>query len=315
MPLTCLRRGPATPYAVLEYSARGLGHIAFLTGIARPDVSVVLNVGSAHLGEFGSPEAVAVAKGELVENVAPGGRVVLGPGLLTVAMTPRAPAGTTVQVVPAPEDLAVDPGGRASFTVDGERVHLRLVGEHQAGNAMAALVAASDAYGGPVPHATALERLQTAEPASRWRMAVTERADGVTVVNDAYNANPESMRAALKTLAVMSDGKARRTVAVLGVMNELGEDSRELHMDLGRFVVRLDIGQLVVVGPEAGGIHAGAVLEGSWGSESLHVSDVDEALALLRAELRPGDVVLVKASRSAGLERVADGLTQGLTQA
>ncbi len=310
MPLTCLRREASTPYAVLEYSARGLGHIAFLTGIVRPDVSIVLNVGSAHLGEFGSSEAIAVAKGELVEALAPGGRAVLGPGPLTAGMAPRAPEGATVQVVPTPVGLMIDTGGRASFEVDGERVHLRLVGEHQAANAMAVLVAASDAYGGPVRHATVLERLQTAEAGSRWRMAVTERADGVTIVNDAYNANPEAMRAALKTLAVMSDGKKRRTVAVLGVMGELGEDSRDLHMDLGRFVVRLDISQLVVVGAAAGGIHAGAVLEGSWGSESLHVPDVDAALALLRTELRPGDVVLVKGSRSAGLERVAQALVE-----
>jgi UDP-N-acetylmuramoyl-tripeptide--D-alanyl-D-alanine ligase len=152
--------------------------------------------------------------------------------------------------------------------------------------------------------------LSAAVPVSRWRMEVTERADGVTVVNDAYNANPESMRAALKTLAVMSDGKRRRTVAVLGPMAELGADAREAHMDLGRFLVRLDIGQLVVVGGAAGGIHAGAVLEGSWGSESLHVPDVEAAVALLREQLEPGDVVLVKASRSAGLERVAAALLE-----
>ncbi len=308
MPLTCLRRAPDTSYAVLEYSARGRGHIAFLSSIVRPDVSIVLNVGSAHLGEFGSSAAIAVAKGELVEALVPGGRAVLGPGPLTAQMAPRAPEGVTVQIVPTPAGLTVDTGGRASFDVGDERVHLRLVGEHQAANAMAVLVAASDAYGGPVPHATVLARLRTAEPASAWRMAVTERSDGITIVNDAYNANPEAMRAALKTLAVMSDGKKRRTVAVLGVMGELGEDTRELHMDLGRFVVRLDIGQLVVVGADAGGIHAGAVLEGSWGSESIHVPDVGAALDLLRAELRPGDVVLVKGSRSAGLERVAAGL-------
>jgi len=139
-------------------------------------------------------------------------------------------------------------------------------------------------------------------------MEVTERADGVTVVNDAYNANPESMRAALRTLAVMSRDKRRRTWAVLGPMAELGDDARAAHMDLGRFLVRLDPTGLVVVGPEAGGIYAGAVLEGSWGGESVHVADAGEALALLREQVRPGDVVLVKASRSAGLEAVAQAL-------
>jgi UDP-N-acetylmuramoyl-tripeptide--D-alanyl-D-alanine ligase len=144
-------------------------------------------------------------------------------------------------------------------------------------------------------------------------MEVVERADGVTVVNDAYNANPDSMKAALKTLAVMSRGKSRRTWAVLGPMAELGEASQDAHFDLGRFVVRLDLSRLVVVGAEAGGIHAGAVLEGSWGEESVHVDDVDAAVALLREELAPGDVVLVKASRSAGLERVAAALLDGAT--
>lgn len=314
LPLTCLRRTTATRHAVLEYSARGAGHIAFLTGIASPHVAVVLNVGSAHLGEFGSVEAIATAKAELVEGVRPGGRVVLNADDPRVAaMAHRAPTGsviTTFGTSPGADvrgdDVELDGDGRASFTWDGRRVHLGLVGEHHVANALAVAAAAAPVVGAEV----VAERLASARPVSRWRMEVTERADGVTVVNDAYNANPESMRAALKTLAVMSRGKTRRTVAVLGHMAELGDRTREAHMDLGRFVVRLDVGQLVVVGAQAGGIHAGAVLEGSWGSESIHVADVDEALVLLRAELRAGDVVLVKASRSAGLERVAAALLE-----
>jgi UDP-N-acetylmuramoyl-tripeptide--D-alanyl-D-alanine ligase len=188
-------------------------------------------------------------------------------------------------------------------------VALQVRGEHAASNALATAAAVLDPAA-TVDVARVAALLSGAVPVSRWRMEVTERADGVTVVNDAYNANPESMRAALKTLAVMGDGKRRRTVAVLGPMAELGDDAREAHMDLGRFLVRLDIGQLVVVGEAAGGIHAGAVLEGSWGSESLHVPDVDAAVALLRQQLAPGDVVLVKASRSAALERVAAALLE-----
>ncbi len=186
---------------------------------------------------------------------------------------------------------------------------MQVVGEHQVGNALAVAAAVlSSSVTADV--ARVADLLGAARPMSRWRMEVTERADGVTVINDAYNANPESMRAALRTLAVMSRGKARRTIAVLGPMAELGESARDAHMDLGRFVVRLDIGQLVVVGEAAGGIHAGAVLEGSWGSESIHVDDVEAAVALLRSELHSGDVVLVKASRSAGLERVAAALLE-----
>jgi UDP-N-acetylmuramoyl-tripeptide--D-alanyl-D-alanine ligase len=150
--------------------------------------------------------------------------------------------------------------------------------------------------------------LSAARPLSRWRMEVTERSDGLTVVNDAYNANPDSMRAALQTLAVMGRGGTRRTWAVLGHMAELGDQAEVAHADLGRLVRRLDVSRLLVVGPAASGIHAGAVLEGSRGEESVRVDDVDAALDVLRKELRPGDVVLVKASRAAGLEKLAAAL-------
>jgi UDP-N-acetylmuramoyl-tripeptide--D-alanyl-D-alanine ligase len=317
LPLTALRRTPATRYAALEYSARGVGHIAFLCGIVPPDVAVVLNVGSAHLGEFGSREGIAQAKGELVE--AARSAVVLNAddplvlGMRGRTTCPVTTFGTGADADVRAEDLDVDDGGRARFrlvTRQGSAdVALQVRGEHQASNALA--VAAAVLAGGVTSDvARVAELLSRATPRSRWRMEVTERADGVTVVNDAYNANPESMRAALKTLAVMSQGKKRRTIAVLGPMAELGDDARQAHLDLGRFAVRLDLGQLVVVGPEAGGIHAGAVLEGSWGSESIHVDDLDAALDLLRAQLAPGDVVLVKASRSAGLERVAAALLE-----
>ncbi len=320
LPLTLLRRTSETRHAVLEYSARGLGHIAFLAGLARPHVAVELNVGSAHLGEFGSREAIAQAKGELVAAVQPHGAsppvaVLNADDPLVRAMRERAPEGTRVVLAGlAPdaevraEDVRLDDTGRPSFVLhtSGGRadVRLGLLGEHSVSNALLAAAAALHVH----QLHTVAARLESARPASRWRMEVHERPDGVTVVNDAYNANPDSMRAALRTLAVMGAGKTRRTVAVLGHMAELGDSAREAHMDLGRFVVRLDIGQLVVVGEQAGGIHAGAVLEGSWGSESIHVDDVEAAVALLREQLRPGDVVLVKASRSAGLERVAEAL-------
>lgn len=321
LPLTLLRRTTATRAAVLEYSARGPGHIAFLAGLARPHVVVELNVGSAHLGEFGSREAIAQAKGELVEAALPfagePARVVLNADdPLVLAMRERAPSGAQVVTYGLgaadvrARDVALDGDGRAGFLLQAcggsARVALRLVGEHAVSNALAAAAAALPR----LPLDVVAERLATAVATSRWRMEVTERPDGVTVVNDAYNANPDSMRAALKTLAVMGRGKTRRTVAVLGHMAELGDGAREAHMDLGRLVVRLDVGQLVVVGGAAGGIHAGAVLEGSWGGESIHVDDVDAAVALLREQLRPGDVVLVKGSRSAGLERVADALLE-----
>ena len=313
LPLTALRRTEQTTCAVLEYSARGVGHIAFLRDLVAPDVAVLLNIGTAHLGEFGSREAIAQAKGELLERATLA--VLNADDRLVLGQAGRAP-GRVVTYGTGPDadvralDLELDDDGRPRFrltTATGSApVALQLRGAHSASNALAAAAVALEVMD--------LDRVATAlsaaTPVSRWRMEVVERADGVTVVNDAYNANPESMRAALRTLAVMSRGKARRTVAVLGPMAELGDDAREAHMDLGRFLVRLDISQLIVVGPAAGGIHAGAVLEGSWGSESIHVPDVDAAVALLRAELEPGDVVLVKASRSAGLERVAAALLE-----
>ena len=311
LPLTCLQRTGEQAHAVLEYSARGRGHIAFLCAIARPDVALVLNVGSAHLGEFGSVADIALAKGELVEAARE--LVVLNaddPAVLAMAARTSARVVTFGESRTADvraEDVVLDDDGRASFRLVTPRgsvdVKLGLHGGHHISNALAVAATVVSTTDLPLERLTGL--LGSARPVSRWRMEVTERPDGVTVVNDAYNANPESMRAALKTLAVMSRGKTRRTVAVLGVMAELGEATRLAHMDLGRFVVRLDITQLVVVGPEAGGIHAGAVLEGSWGSESVHVPDVAAAVELLRASLAPGDVVLVKGSRAAGLERVA----------
>ena len=317
LPLTALRRTASTRFAALEYSARGVGHIAFLCGIVAPHVSVVLNVGSAHLGEFGGRPQIALAKGELVE-AARTAVVLNADDQLVLGMRERTDRpvttfGTGADADVRAADVELDDAGRAGFRLEtahgSAEVRLQVHGEHQVSNALAT-AAAVLAGGVSTDVARVAALLSGATAQSRWRMEVVERPDGVTVVNDAYNANPESMRAALKTLAVMSRGKTRRTVAVLGHMAELGDDARDAHMDLGRFAVRLDLGQLVVVGPLAGGIHAGAVLEGSWGDESVHVDDADAALALLRAELAPGDVVLVKASRSAGLERVAAALLE-----
>jgi len=176
-------------------------------------------------------------------------------------------------------------------------------------HALNATAAAATALALGVPLADCARAL-TAARASRWRMEVHERADGVTVINDAYNANPDSMRAALKALAAVGRGRGpdTRTVAVLGEMRELGESSRDEHDALGRLAVRLDIHQLLVVGEPARPMHLGACLEGSWGEESVFVEDNAHALAWLREHVAPGDVVLLKASRAAALETVAEAL-------
>jgi UDP-N-acetylmuramoyl-tripeptide--D-alanyl-D-alanine ligase len=319
MPMTVLRADAGTRFLVLEKGARGVGHIRDLCGVARPYVGLVLNVGKAHVGEFGSQEAIAEAKGELVEELPADGTAVLNaddPLVAAMATRTRATvrtfgesAGADVRVA----DLALDASGCPEFdlvTADGTaHVHLRLLGEHQAGNAAAAAAVALS-LGMSLDDVAAA--LSAATNASRWRMEQHERADGVLVVNDAYNANPDSMRAALKALAAIARGRGpgARSVAVLGEMRELGESSREEHDAVGRLAVRLDISQLVVVGEPARPIHLGACLEGSWGEESVFVADNDEAVAWLREHLQPGDVVLVKASRAAALERVAEALLE-----
>ena len=314
-PYTVLRADESTRYLVLEKSARGIGHIRYLTEIAPPRIGVVLNVGSAHLGEFGSQQAIAQAKGELVEALPADGVAILNADdPLVSAMASRTQArvvfvGEAAHADVRAEDVTLDDLGRASFMLvaGGERheVALRLVGAHHVGNALAAAAVALECGMSSDDTAAALT---AAVPTSRWRMELTERADGVLILNDAYNANPESMRAALKALASLARPRRAaggRSYAVLGPMAELGDDGPAEHDAVGRLAVRLDISQVVAVGEDARPIQHGAALEGSWNGESRWVADVDEAIALLRRELRAPDVVLVKASRAASLERVA----------
>jgi UDP-N-acetylmuramoyl-tripeptide--D-alanyl-D-alanine ligase len=316
-PYTVLRATPQTRFLVLENSARGVGHIRHLTEIAPPRIALVLNVGSAHLGEFGSREAIAQAKGELVEALPADGVAILNADdPLVAAMADRTRArvvlvgeSPTAEVRAA--DVELDDLGRAAFTLlareESARVQLQLVGTHHVGNALAAAAAALECG---LDVAAVAAALSDATAASRWRMELTERPDGVVVINDAYNANPESMRAALKALVSVSRARGARSFAVLGPMAELGDQTVTEHDALGRLAVRLDVSRVVAVGELARPIQHGAALEGSWAGEAGWVPDVETAVALLRAELRPGDVVLVKASRAASLERVALALVQ-----
>lgn len=318
LPLTATQADAETRYLVLEMGARGKGHIAYLTGLTPPRIGLVLNVGSAHSGEFGGKAAIAEAKGELVESLPDDGVAVLNaddPLVRTMAARTRARVvwfGESPQAQVRAENVRLDATGRPSFTLitpaGSAPVTMRLYGEHHVSNALAAAAVAGELGMSVDDTATALGE---ADALSRWRMEVAERADGVTVVNDAYNANPESVRAALRTLAAMAGTgeKRRRTWAVLGEMRELGEDSLAEHDAIGRLAVRLNITKVVAVGGrEAAWLDMGAKNEGSWGEESVLVSDADAAVELLRDQVRPGDVVLVKASRAAGLERVAQAL-------
>jgi UDP-N-acetylmuramoyl-tripeptide--D-alanyl-D-alanine ligase len=334
-PWTVLRATADTDFLVLEMSARHPGNIAALAEIATPSIGVVLNVGTAHLGEFGSREAIAQTKSELPQSVPASGVVILNADDPAVAAMAEVTAARVVRVSRAentnagPSDVwagpvSLDELARPRFTLhqrdaSGVRqvpVQLGVYGDHQVGNALCAAAVALECGAGVEQVAAALAGTG---PVSRHRMQVTTRTDGVTVIDDAYNANPDSMRAGLQALAWIAHGgghgdtQPRRSWAVLGEMAELGEDAIAEHDRIGRLAVRLDVSRLVVVGSgrSMSAMHHGAVMEGSWGSAdkgAVNVSDSDAALALLRSELQPGDVVLVKASNSAGLGALADAL-------
>jgi UDP-N-acetylmuramoyl-tripeptide--D-alanyl-D-alanine ligase len=318
LPLTVLRADEDTRFLLLEMGARGVGHIKQLCELAPPKVGLVLNIGTAHVGEFGSKEITAAAKGELIEALPKDGLAVLNADDDYVArMAERSDApvlwfGEQPSARVRAGGVDIDENGCAGFTLGADGVEapvrLRFVGEHQVSNALAA-AAVCIGMGMSVPEIAAA--MDAAEPLSGGRMSVTHRADGVIVIDDAYNANPESMRAGLKALVTLARSRPEgRSWAVLGQMAELGESSIEAHDALGRLAVRLRVDRVLAVGAEARMIHAGAQHEGSGGQESATVADPDEAIAVLREELRPGDVVLVKASNSVGLRRVARALLE-----
>ncbi|MFF0340669.1 UDP-N-acetylmuramoyl-tripeptide--D-alanyl-D-alanine ligase [Kribbella sp. NPDC004875] len=316
-PLTALQATGSTKYLVAEMGARHRGDITYLTGITPPTVGLVLNVGTSHIGEFGSQDNIAVAKGEMIEAVAAGGTAVLNADDHRVAAMRSRTEQQVLTFGEAPEadvratDVKVDGEGRPAFTLHlggySGTVQLRLIGEHFVSNALAA--AAVAAAVGLTPEQIA-DGLNAATLMSAARMELTERADGVTVINDAFNANPDSTRAALKSLVAIGRSRGARTWAVLGEMLELGDTSADEHDAIGRLAVRLDVNRLVVVGAGAKPMHLGASLEGSWGNESTYVETIGEALELLRAELRAGDVVLVKSSKAAKLRSLADALVE-----
>ena len=314
LPLTALRVTGETQTLVLEYSARGIGHIRYLCGIARPDIAVVLNVGEAHLGEFGSRAAIATAKGELVEALAPSGHAVLNaddPLVARMADRTTAPVVTFGQEHPADvriTALEVDALARPRLTLDTPEglidLQLALHGRHQAMNAAAALAAA---FAAGLPLDAAASALASTSSISPHRMQLRRRDDGLVVIDDAYNANPDSVRAALQALTGITPSGSR-CWAVLGPMRELGEESTSLHRQVGVRAAELGVDELVTVGADAAEIAAGATAVPGWAGQARSVPDADAAAEILVDEARPGDVVLVKASNSERLWRLADRL-------
>jgi UDP-N-acetylmuramoyl-tripeptide--D-alanyl-D-alanine ligase len=311
-PLTMLKLTHETRYLVLELGASGIGHIARLTALAPLDIAAVLMIGLAHAGEFGGIENTVVAKTELVEGLVSDGVAILNRDDPRVAsMESRAPG--RVVWFGRTEDCDVS-ASRVDSTIAGTTfdvvafgesapVTFRVIGEHHVMNALAAIAIAHELGFSLSDSVEALEDVTLAE---RWRMQVFAGHD-VSVINDAYNASPDSMAAALKTLVHVTPPESRR-IAVLGAMAELGDYSGEEHDRIALLIVRLNIDLLVVVGDDARRLHISAINEGSWDGESLFFATPDEAYDYLVANVQPQDVILVKSSNSANLRFLGDRL-------
>jgi UDP-N-acetylmuramoyl-tripeptide--D-alanyl-D-alanine ligase len=314
-PLTMLEVDEETRYLVAEMGASGVGEITRLVRMAKPDVGVVLKVGLAHAGEFGGIEVTQRAKSEMVTDLDDGDVAVLNrddPRVAAMAGLTRARVvwfglGGGCDVT-ATEVLS-DARGTA-FTLHlpngaARPVRFNVLGEHHVMNALAA-AAAADALGIDID--TIVAGLQRVERAERWRMELMGGGErGITVINDAYNASPDSMAAALKTLAQVAT-PGRRTVAILGEMAELGEFSGAEHDAIGLLAVRLNISQVIVVGAGARRMHISTINEGSWDGESIYVDTPDDAYDVVASTAEDGDLVLVKSSKSAGLRFLGDRL-------
>jgi len=324
VPLTVFTATEQTKYLVIEMGATGLGHLTYLTDMVHPQVGVVLCVGTAHAGEFGGVQNIEKAKGELVQALDTDGIAILNADDFRVARMEDRTSGEvrffgTSEHKPEragvwASDIVVNSAGQPQLTLEfpngySQRITSGLLGRHHVSNILAA---ANAAYALDIDPEAIASSLDGRAAGSRWRMERIERADGVSIINDAYNANPESMRAALVTLAELGLGEdgapGRRTWAVLGEMLELGDERIHQHDLLGRLAVRMNIKKLVVVGSGAKPAYNSAVLEGSWGDEAYYVESVDEARELLQAELQPGDIALFKSSNGAGLRFLGDDI-------
>ena len=319
-PVTMLRVTEDTRFLVSELGASRPGRIAELAGLITPDIGAVLMVGLAHAGGFGGVEATQKAKTELVQALRPGGTAVLNADDARVAAMAAVAEERGVAVrwfgrgpsadVRA-EDVDVTASGTtATILVDGRRLplHLRVLGEHHVMNALAAITVAQLLGVDP---ADAIERIGTVEIAERWRMQPLG-SERVRVINDAYNASPDSMAAALRTVAQIT-ARGQRKVAVLGAMTELGEQAGEEHDRIGLQAVRLRYERIVVVGSAARRLYLAAISEGSWDGEAVFFETADEAYDYLMTELRDGDRVLVKSSNAAGLRFLGDRLGESFS--
>ena len=316
-PISVLRIDSTTKYLVVELGAGGVGSIAYLTEIVKPDIAVELKVGLAHVGEFGGVEVTAKIKAELLEHSGLETIAVLNGDDSAVREMAKSFAGQKVWFGTGAE--ANYRADNHSLTIGGTAFHLhwpdgavnqvtlQILGEHHVMNALAS-AAVAEQLG--MSRDTVIGALEAIPLAERWRMQLTNRHDGVTIINDAYNASPDSSRAALQTLAHLGRSTGRRTVAVIGEMAELGRFSAEEHDKLGRLAVRLNIDLLIAVGAPAKLVFMGASFEGSFDGEAKYFETIAEAKAELTHILKSGDIVLVKSSKSANLRHLGDELLE-----
>jgi len=309
VPLTLLRCDTSTKFCIVEMGARHGGDISSLTKIALPDVGAVLKVGNAHIGEFGSREKIALAKGELVAGLKSGAIAVLG---TYDEFTPKMPISDGVRKMTFGVDHNCDVraadiefrGGFAHFDLvtpeAREGVELRVLGLHQIPNALAA---AAIAFSLGISTTRIAAALSMHESASKWRMEIHE-GNETTLINDSYNANPESMEAALRTLVLLSQERGGRSWAFLGTMHELGPSAAQMHEEIGKLAVELGIDHLVAIGNQdyLRGLKDSSTVTHYFGS----VKDAESMIS----EFEPGDVILVKASRAEHLEHLAESITQ-----
>ena len=310
VPLLILRCSENTKFCIVEMGARHLGDISYLAEIAKPHVGVVLTVGTAHLGEFGSREIIAKAKSELITSLTAGGTAILGtydeftPNMVVPSGVKRILFGEKSKCEIRAADVEVREG-RAHFdlvTPDGRAaVGLQLLGMHQISNALAAAAAATALK---IPIETISAALSTAEVSSKWRMEISQVGE-ITLINDSYNANPESVAAALRTLALISQESGGVSWAILGKMQELGESSAAEHAAIGRLVCEIGIDNLVVVGIKD-------YLADLDGASAVHYFDTKADAMAIVEHFAPGDVVLVKASRSGEFNLLVDSIKERL---
>jgi UDP-N-acetylmuramoyl-tripeptide--D-alanyl-D-alanine ligase len=307
-PITLLECDADTKYCILEMGARHMGDIAALCEMARPNVGVVLRVGTAHLGEFGSVEKIAQTKGELIQTLEADAIAVLGTYDPHTKAMKSLHAGRVIYFGEGAHDDVraadvemrearphfdlVTPAGR-------DAVGMRLIGAHQISNALAAAAVCTALE---IPIEVIASGLSTADLASKWRMQISEVED-LLIINDSYNANPESMKAAMDSMALFAQERGGASWAFLGQMHELGAQSNDLHASVAAHAHELGIDHLVTIGTRA--FAAGIPTQSS---TTLHYcEDIPQALTLV-AHLALGDVVLVKASRSEHFETLSQGI-------